>query len=233
MKSLTTIFLFLATTMFLGACGGNSNSTGPTIIPETGSSSLLINAEVNGSDAGSGLFITQFKVTIADSLGAAVNDATVTISHSTLGVISVSWDSQQPGIYTASRSNYVLGTYTLNVTRGAEFLFNGRVIAPDLHVITFPTLTDTITINMPITTLWTRQTAAEIVAVETRDLQSTLASSVGDSDDGSFVIPASSTVRDDQRIRITRSNITTLTKGRAGSTFKAGIRNAVEPLVVI
>lgn len=233
MKSLSTSFLILATGMLLGACSSDSNGTGSAIAPETGSSSLMVNAEVNGSDAGSGLFTTGFKVTIADSLGAAVNNATVTISHATLGTINIAWDTLQAGIYTASLNGYSTGTYTLDVTRGAEFLSNGRVFAPDLHVITFPTLTDTIAINLPITALWTRQSAAQIVEVETRDLQPTLASSVGDSDDGSFIIPASSTPRDDQRIRIKRSNVTTLTKGMMGSTFKAEIRNAVEPLVVI
>ena len=113
------------------------------------------------------------------------------------------------------------------------FLVDGRVIATGLHVITFATLTDSIAINLALTTLWTRQVPAQIVEVETRDLQPTLASSVGDSDDGSFIIPASSTPRNDQRIRIKRSNVTTLTKGMVGSTFKAEIRNAVEPLVVI
>jgi len=231
MKFLTRSFLILATAMLLSACGSD-NGTGSAIVPESGSSSLMVNAEVNGSDAGSGLYTTDFEVTIADSLGAAVNNATVTISHSTLGVISIAWDTLQPGVYSASRNSYTSGTYTLNVTRGTESLRNGRVVAPDLHSITFPTLSDTIAVNMPITTLWTRLAPAQIVEVETRDLLPMLASSIGDSDDGSFVIPASTTLRDDQRIRIKRSNMTTLTTGRTGSTFKASIRNAVEPLVV-
>ena len=95
MKYLTSSFLILVSEMFLAACGDDSNGTGSVIAPETGSSSLMVNAEVNGSDAGSGLFTTGFKVTIADSLGSAVNNATVTSSHDTLVTINTAADIVQ------------------------------------------------------------------------------------------------------------------------------------------
>lgn len=233
MRIFITNMLVIFVIMLLGACGGDSNSVNPITTTETGSTSLLVNAEVNGSDEGAGLFKTDFKVTVTDSLSAAVNDAVVTIKHSNLGIIIIDWDTQQPGVYTASVSGYQPGTYTLNVSRGTDFITNGRVVGPDIHTITFPTLTDTLQLDTAFTVLWDRQSAADIVEIETRDYGPILSTDVGATDDGSFDISPSPTVRDDQFVRITRSNVVTLTKGLAGSEFEANIRNSVEPLVVM
>ena len=233
MKILFKFALVSGMAMLLSACGGDSKSTGPCITAETGSSNLLVDADISGSDIGSGLFKTDFLVTVMDGSSAAINTATVTITHNVLGATNLVWDTLIPGTYKATVTGYVSGGYTLDVTSGNDFISNGRVIAPDRHSITFPTVTDTIPLNTIFTTLWSRTTVAEVVEIETRDFGPALASSVGDTDDGSYDIPASQTARDDQRIRITRSNSATLTKGLSGSIFKAGIRNAVEPLVVI
>ena len=72
---------------------------------------------------------------------------------------------------------------------------------------------------------------AEAIEVETRDFGPSLSSGIG-ADSGSYLIPASFNNRDDQRIRVWRSNATPLTTGLAGSAIEARIRNAVEPIVV-
>ncbi len=229
MKLLTASIIILGATLFLGACSGGSNSINS---PQIGSSSLLVNAEVIGLDAGSGTFTTSLKVTIADVNDLPINDATVTITHAVHGVTQLLRDTLTAGSYTASVDTYEAGVYTLNISRGSDYLSNVTVTGPDIHQITFPTLTDTIPLNSGFTATWTRAVASDEVEVETRDYGPALSSTIGDGDDGTYAIPASSTIRDDQRVRITRINSVTPVGALSGSTFKASIRNTVEPLVV-
>ena len=157
------ILMIVSLALLLSGCGGDSNTVNSILPTETGSNSLQVDAEVNGSDAGSGLFTTQFKVTLLDALNAPVTNATVSITHSTLGAMSLIWDTLTASDYKASVSGYYPGTYTLNVQRGADYLTNGRVSGPDIHSVTYPTLNDTIPLNAPITVLWTRTTVSELV----------------------------------------------------------------------
>lgn len=227
MKLTTTLLLIGCVAIMLGC---SSDPTSPT--PEVGSGTLLVNAHVIGEDAGSGTFETQFEVDLADNTGTPVNDAVVTINHSAFGVKTLTWDTLQPGFYSASVSGYHSGVYTLNITRGTDSLQNARVVGPDIHTITYPTLNDTIPLSTSIVVTWSMMSIADQVEIETRDYGPTLSSDVGDSDDGDFVLPGSNTVRDDQYIRLTRSNMVSLSTGFTGSTFEASIRNTVEPLVV-
>lgn len=226
MKLITALLLIASVAIMLG-CGSDPVSPNP----ETGSSTLLVNAYVRGEDAGSGTFTSEFRVTVEDNTGAAVNDATVSINHASLGTVNLTWNNPSQ-VYEASMSGYQPGVYTLNVSRGTDSLMNARVMGPDIHTITYPTLTDTIPLNTPIVVTWDHVQIAQQVEIATRDYGPTLSSSVGDSDDGTFDLPGSSTVRDDQYIRLTRSNTTSLTTGLPGSDFEASIRNTVEPLVV-
>ena len=223
----------VAAALALAACGSDSKPTGPGIAGEAGSASLLIVAQVRGQeDIGSGQFSTAFVVNISDSAAQAVNDAAVTLYHATLGTIQLPWDSITPGQYSASANAYQAGTYTLNVRRGSDSLVNARVISPDLHVIVAPSAGDTLQQDQPFNVIWTRVAAAARVEVETLDYGPVLATDAGVADTGSYQVPASFVPRDDQRVRVYRSNQTQLTRGLPGSTFEAEIRNAVEPVRV-
>lgn len=222
-----------AAALLLAACGSDNKPTGPGISGETGSTSLLVVAEVRGQeDIGSGQFSTAFRVNISDSAAQGINDAAVTIYHATLGAIQLPWDSITPGQYSASANVYEAGLYTLNVRRGSDSLVNARVIGPDLHAIVAPSAGDTLQQDQPFNVIWTRLTAAAKVEVETLDYGPVLATDAGAADTGSYQVPASFVPRDDQRIRVYRSNQTLLTRGLPGSTFEAEIRNAVEPIRV-
>lgn len=231
MKLFWINLLLLSLAVFMVGCGSDS-STDPFVPVETGSSSLLVDAGVDGSDLAAGVFFTFYYVFLTDSLNAPVTDAAVSMSHSVLGTINLDWDTLTASTYIAGVFGYEPGTYTLNILRGTDFLNNGRVVAPDIHVITYPTVNDTIPLNTAFTTLWTRTTIADLVEVSTRDYGPVLSTDVSDTDDGSFLIPGSNTVRDDQRVRITRSNTVNLTRGWTGSTFSAKIRNSIEPFNV-
>ena len=176
--------------------------------------------------------MSSFLVSVQDSLGVNLPNAIVTITNGGIGVLALVHDNLDPGKYKLTRSGYTSGTYVLNIARGTDFVSNVTVVAPDLHTITSPTVSDILFTAASFTVLWTRISAAEVVTIETRDFGPVLSSSVGDSDDGSFVISSGGTVRTDQRIRVWRKNSTTISVGRTGSSFDAEIRNSVEPIVV-
>lgn len=230
MKRLTYTLLTLCLLAFLTACG--SDSTNPNAIVQTGSNSLIVNADVDASDQGGGQFQTDFSVILQDSLSAVVTDALVNMWHSAIGSIQLTHDTLNPGTYNASRNTYTQGTYSLTISRGTDIVANVFVVAPDLHTITFPTTSDTLAVNTAFTVLYNRLVAADIVEVETRDWGPTLSTSVGETDDGSFVVAASNTTRDDQRVRVWRRNSTDITVAWSASTFDARIRNSVSPIVV-
>ena len=92
-------------------------------------------------------------------------------------------------------------------------------------------MADTLAQDQPFTVTWIRAAQAETIEVETRDFGPSLTAGSG-ADSGSYLIPASFNNRDDQRIRVWRSNSTPLIWGLSGSAFEARIRNAVEPIVV-
>ncbi len=231
MKWARIMMLLGVATLVVWSCSSD-NPAGPTTLPEAGSNSLLVQGEINGTeDIGSGPFSTSFLVTVQDSLGQPVNDAPVNMVHDQLGAIALPWNTLVPGEYSASASDYTEGLYMLSVRRGTDSLINGYVTAPDIHVILFPTTADTLQQDQPFTVTWSRQAPAASFEIETRDFGPALSTGSG-ADTGSYVIPASFNIRDDQRVRVWRSNTTVLNTGLAGSTLQAEIRNAVEPIVV-
>ena len=226
------MYLIVALMSLVTVSCGSDSATDPVEIPEVGSNSLLVIADVNGSDIGQGVFTTSFIVDVSDSLGADVTDAIVTINHSVLGVVTLAMDTLIPGRYWATNNNYYAGTYWVSVRRGTDSLVNGRVFGPDLHTITYPTTSDTLFTDVAFTVLWTRIYSTETVEIETRDFQTTLSTSTKSPDTGSYSIPSGGSARNDQRVRVKRINSTVLTTGRTGSNFEASIRNSVEPIVV-
>ncbi|MCH9031107.1 MAG: hypothetical protein IIB00_02465 [candidate division Zixibacteria bacterium] len=224
--------LIVALMSFVTVSCGSDSVIDPVVIPEVGSNSLLVIADVDGIDIAPGVFTTSFNVDVTDSLGADVIDAVVTITHSALGVVTLPMDALNPGTYVALTNNYFAGTYWLSVRRGTDSLINGRVFGPDIHTIVYPTTSDTLFTDGPFTVLWTRIYSTEEVEIETRDFQTTLSTSTTSPDTGSYTVSSGGTVRNDQRIRVSRANTTVLTTGWTGSNFEASIRNTNEPIVV-
>ena len=231
MKTLRTCIAAVVVPIAIWSCGSDK-PIGPGSITESGSNSLQVNADINGTDIGGGFFATNMIVVVRDSFSLPVNDAVVTINHGSFGTMTLPWDSLVPGQYTSVLLSYDEGDYTLNVTRGTDFISNARIFGPDIHSILYPTSADTLRQDSAFTVLWSRTNAADAVEIETRDYGPTLVTGTGSIDDGSFEIPASMTARSDQRIRIWRSNTTVLTTGWPGSDFEVVIRNSVESIVV-
>ena len=190
--------------------------------------SLIVTALVSGVDAGAGVFTSSFSVTVLDSLGVAVNDAQVTISHTALSVMTLMLDPLQPGVYTGSVNSYNSGAYTLNVVRGTDFVTNAVVNGPDVHTITAPTTTDVLRPDLSFNVTWTSAAAATEAEIETKDFAATITA-----DNGTYSVPASGVSRADQQVTVRRRNSMTPADARAGSTFKAEISVSVQPIVVM
>jgi len=226
------LFGLSATLVAVSACSTDNITDPATLTRGAGSVSLLVVGEINGrEDIGSGTFSTSYRVDVHDSLGQPVDDASVSFVHTLWGTVSVPWDSVTPGRYQAGHTDYAEGSYLLHVRRGTDSLVYALVSAPDIHTILFPTTADTLLQDQAFTATWSHTSAAEVIEVETRDFGPSL-SAGANADSGAYVIPASFNNRNDQRVRIWRSNSSPLTSGLAGSSLKAEIRNAVEPIVV-
>jgi hypothetical protein len=216
----------------LGAGCGSDNPAGPgggSPPGGSGTGTLLVQADVSGSDVGSGVFQTDFTVTLRDTLGATVSGASVGVSTPT-GSVILAEDGAVPGTYRAARAGYAPGTCQLTVSRGADGVSSVWVVAPDVHTVTSPAANDTVAAGQPLNVTWTRSRASLEVTLETRDYQST----APELDDGVSVVPApGNPARGDQRVRVFRLNRTLMAGGLPGSRFEARIRNSIEPVVAL
>jgi hypothetical protein len=119
------------------------------------------------------------------------------------------------------------GTLTLDLTAGEAQLLGATVSVPDLHAITSHGPNDVIQASNPIHLTWTRAVAATEAVVETKNYQG-----AAETDDGTKTIPTpGNPARNDQAIRVTRTNRAAIAGAASGSTLAASVRNSVEPIV--
>ena len=226
---ITTIFrgIGVATALLLASCG--SDATGPASdrnSPGTGSSTLLVKADVDASDVPGG-FVTDFVVEVRDALGEPVSGATVSISNPNIGVVTL-LETGGPGDYEATRNSFPAGDFTLNVVSGTDMVQGIVLGGPGIHAITSPLQNDTVSSLAALTVSWTVPSQARSAEVDTRDWGPALVA-----DAGSLVIPAESNmVNATQRIRVYRYNEVDIAGGLFGSRMRVEVRQAVEPIIV-
>jgi hypothetical protein len=215
------------TLSFLFAC---SDSTGPAADrnhPGTGSSTMLVSADIEGQDV-SGGFVTAFDVSLRDAAGNPISGATVRVQNSTLGTVNLLELSAGSGDYEATVNSFASGDYELSVIRGTDNVQGVVVGGIAAHLISAPVANATAAANQPMTVTWTRPSEAVAADLETRDF-----SAQGIPDLASYTIPGGSNpARPDQRIRVWRYNEVNIAGGLFGSRLKLSIRNTVEPIVV-
>jgi hypothetical protein len=213
-------------------CSSDSPSgpgiTGLPDSPGSGTGTLRVVAQAEGRDTGPGTFETDFFATVTDVTGAPVSGATVTIATA-LGTVTLPEDALSPGDYSLlTHPVYAGGSYTLDVTRGADNVTSVRATAPSPHAITSPKANTVVTADQPVTVTWSRATAADESRVESRDYQGPWVSG----DPGILTIPAiGNPASTDQRFRIKRRNIQPATGGLPGSQLTVRVRVGVEPVV--
>jgi hypothetical protein len=218
----------MALLVALAGCG-RSIPTEPTSAPpppETGSNTLLVEAGIAGSDLPTGGFTTEFTARVRDGHGVAVSDATVLL-YTPGGMVQLIEQPGAAGTYHCSTGEYVPGTYSLTVYSGSDRVSGVRVVAPDVHQILSPAAYDTVVAGSDLEIDWSRSAPTQEVVVETLDYNG----AVGE-DAGATTIPSSGDPpRTDQRIRVIRSNLATMSGGLPGSRLTASIRNSVEPVI--
>jgi hypothetical protein len=218
----------VATLLITAGCGGDNGvkPQAPAPLAAAGAGSLVVQASATGLDVGAGAFTTDFEAVLTDTLGASVSGATVAITDDG-GSITLVEDVATPGTYRASRAGLPSGTLTLDLTAGEAQLLGATVGAPDLHTITSHGANDVIQASNPIHLTWSRAAAATEAVIETKDYQG-----APETDDGTKTIPTpGNPARNDQAIRVTRTNRSILSGAAAGSTFAASVRTSVEPIV--
>ena len=226
-----SVVLLLVVAMLSGGCSDSESPAEPDLsgqLPRSsggGSGSLLVIAEVQARDVSTSLFETEFLVTVVDTAGAPVAGAVVTISG---GFRAVRLAEGLPGSYTALRSGYETGSYTLNVTSGTDSLTGVTTHAPSMHAISKPAPGDTVTAGMAINVRWDRSVVSDECRLETRDYDSSWIYG----DPGTLWAPGiGNPARTDQRVRIKRRNFEIPAAGLPGSHFSVRLRRSVEPII--
>jgi len=218
----------VVTAALLAACSGDS--TGPAVErnnPGTGSSTLLVTADVDASDVPGG-FVTDLDVSVRDALGAPISGATVTIANAAFGVVTLLETGVGTGDYDATRNSFPGGDFALNVVRGTDNVRDIVVGGPGVHTITGPAINATVSNQQPLTVTWTVPSQAKSAEVETLDFGPWVMF-----DNGVFQIPvASNPARADQRIRVFRFNELEIAGGLPGSRLRVEIRQTIEPIIV-
>lgn len=231
MKANTKMFQVLTVVASLTACGGdNTAPNGPAPDrnnPGTGSSTLLVAANVDASDGAAG-FVTDFTASVRDAGGNPVSGAQVTMANSLFGTVGLTETAPNSGDYAATRTGFADGDFALEVVRGSDNVRNVVLGGPGVFAITTPTGNATVPGQQALAVAWTVPSQALSAEIETRDY-----GPVPMPDVGTFDIPAGSNpTRDDQRIRVFRYNEVDLAGGRPGSRLRIKIRQTVEPVVV-
>lgn len=191
--------------------------------PGEGSGTLLVVAEVQGRDVSDSVFETEFLATVTDTSGVPVSGSVV-ISG---GFGEVKLAEGLPGSYSALRTGYDTGSYTLRVTSAAGSVSGVTAVAPDVHTITAPTSDQVVEANTALYVRWTREVPAAECRLETRDYDSDWVFG----DPGVLYAPSvGNPPRTDQRVRVKRRNVQTPQGALFGSQFSVEIRRTVEPV---
>jgi hypothetical protein len=227
------VFVSAAVLLLAGACVGCKDTPvwpEPETVSESGghgSLTLKVVAAAIGRPASADEYETDFVVTVADTLGAPVTGAIVKITDR-FGTVRLDEDNPVAGTYTAMRSGYIAGPYTLDVTHDADYVTGVTTHAPTIHDITQPAPHDTTTANTALNVRWTYPEAADESRLETRDFDSDWIFG----DPGTLWTPTTGNPqRDDQRVRITRRNVQIAARGLPGSELSVQIQRTVEPIV--
>lgn len=176
-----------------------------------------------------GGFVTDFVVEVRDALNNAVTGATVTITNSGLGVVTL-LDTGGDGDYKATRNSFPGGDFELSVVaaNGTDRVEGVVLGGPGVHTITAPLQAGTVSSLEALTITWTVPSQAVSAEVETRDWGPALVP-----DAGVYVIPIADNVANgSQRIRVYRYNEVAITGGLIGSRMQVEVRQTLEPFTV-
>jgi hypothetical protein len=209
----------------LAACGGNSVATNQNKAG-TGSSTLLVTADVSASTTASGP-LTSFEVNLHDGVGTKVSGAVVSITNQDLGPVALVEATAGSGKYVNSRASFASGNFQLSVVRGTDNVQGVVVGGPGVNTVNAPAPNAVVSASAPLDVSWTTPSQAKSVSVSTRDFAAQAP------DTGSYTIPAASNpARPSQRLTLSRFNEVDIAGGLSGSRMRVTFTSVVDPFVV-
>lgn len=212
------------------ACGGGGGTQPSVTRTGDGSSTLRVSARFSASPSGGEeardeqAMNVDLEVDVRDAAGDDVTGATVVVDTE-FGTVTLT-EGGCGRRYCGRQVGYA-SVYRLSVTRGADRLDGVAVSGPSFHSIVEPTLGATASAAAPLVVRWAPAGDADRVRIETREFERELAE-----DTGAFEIPAGNLRSDaddpeDERVRVRRERLVTLTGGLSGSTMEIAVRNGM------
>lgn len=231
MTTATRLVSLSAALALAAACGDGTGPATSRNNPGTGSSTLKVTADIDANDDPTiiGGFSTDYFVELQNGAGAAVSNATVTISNPAFsgGKITLP-ETVTPGEYLLTGNTFPSGDFRLDVVQGTNNVSGVIVGGPGVHNITTPVKNATVPANQPLLVRWTVPSKAKSAEVETRDL-----APITLPDTGAYQIAGvNNPPRVDQRIRVHRFNEVDMAGGLIGSRLRVTVRKTVEPIQV-
>ena len=208
------------------ACGGGSATSHNN--PGTGTSTLLVTGDINGSMSAGGP-VTDFTVNVRDGLNNRVSGASVTISNSGLPNGSVTLVEATPGTgrYLNSIAQFPGGDFRLSVTRNADNVQGVVVGGVGMHTINAPTRNAVVPANQPLAVSWTTPSTAKQASISTNNFN------INTADTGTYTIAAANNPPStNQTLDVGRFNEVDIAGGLAGSHLRLTFTATVDPYVV-
>jgi hypothetical protein len=206
------------------ACGSN-NSAVSRNEPGTGTSTLKVTGDIDGSPSGA-----TFTVVVKDGLGNDVSGATVAVMNPNLsgGELTLTEAfSGSTGEYGGATLAFPSGDFRLSVIKGSDYVQGVVVGGPGVHTINAPAVNSTVAANQPLDITWTTPMQSKQASVSTRDM------SVDGADIGAYTIAASSNpARTGQRVTVERQNEVDIAGGLLGSRLRVTYSSSIDPFNV-
>jgi hypothetical protein len=223
------LFACLAIGSFAASCDDNPVGLAANANrPGTGTLTMRVSADIEVEDQSNGAYSTQMAVVLRTTSGAAVTGASVIITSTGLGSVTLTETPAASGNYVATRSGAPAIRIELDVTRGTDRISDVIVGFPGTFAINSPRPLQIVPGDTPLRVRWSVPRRAAEAIVETRDFESD-----GVPDNGSYTIPgASNPPRTDQRIRVFRISEVVPIGALPVSYLRVSVRATVEPVVV-
>lgn len=224
------IFLLVSLAAGASACGGSDLDPGAGDDPGHGTSTLLVNGDINArprltNAREPGDFDTELSVRVMlNQLPLTAGTVTVT---SASGKFPLAY-SPDPGRWEGTAAGYD-EVYVLDVVSdtGADSVEGVRIDGPDIHVFTAPTAGATVDSTMPLRLTWDSDQTADSASVDTDQLERVAIPDTGEYMLSGGALKAEKDKAIENSIELSRTNRVTPAGALGGSDLSVRIENRI------